>query len=469
MEYRGILKHSSRSIGIVQKLLDVAIIVLLLLLFTGLYGQSWTEPRILIAAFAAVALYLFLADLCGLYRSWRRYSLWEEFQALAYTLIGTILGLLLLAYATKTTSTFSRLAIGSWWLSLPAGLLLLRYAVRATLKTMRGKGLNIRTVAILGSGESARQLAKEIQDNEWMGLVVAGYFDDRREIRDTADGESELPIIGMFDDLLTAAKQNQYDEIYVALPMKAEQLINRLVNELRDSSVPVHIVPDVFTFKLLNSRTSTIGSIPIVSIYESPMDEIEVILKRVLDVSLGSLILLLIALPMVLIAIIIKLSSKGPVLFKQRRYGLKGEQIWVWKFRSMTVTEDGENVQQVTRVDSRVTPFGAFLRRSSLDELPQFINVLQGRMSIVGPRPHAIAHNELYRKSIDGYMLRHLVKPGITGWAQINGWRGETDTDEKMEKRIEYDMEYLKNWSILLDLKIIFMTIYKGFFNKNAY
>jgi len=172
---------------------------------------------------------------------------------------------------------------------------------------------------------------------------------------------------------------------------------------------------------------------------------------------------------MVIIAIAIKLTSPGPVIFRQRRYGMRGDEIEVWKFRSMTVTEDGHNVPQAKKGDARITPLGAFLRRTSLDELPQFFNVLQGTMSIVGPRPHAVAHNELYRKSIDGYMLRHLVKPGITGWAQVNGWRGETDTDEKMQKRIEYDLEYLQNWSIFLDLKIIVMTIWKGFVNKNAY
>jgi putative colanic acid biosynthesis UDP-glucose lipid carrier transferase len=192
-------------------------------------------------------------------------------------------------------------------------------------------------------------------------------------------------------------------------------------------------------------------------------------IKRTQDLILGSMILVVASIPMLAIALLIKLSSKGPVLFKQRRYGLGGEEIQVWKFRTMYVCEDGDDIKQAKRDDGRVTNIGRFLRRASLDELPQFFNVLGGSMSIVGPRPHAIAHNELYRSKIEGYMLRHLVKPGITGWAQVNGWRGETDTDEKMEKRVEADLEYVRNWSPWLDFKIILKTIFGVLFNKNAY
>lgn len=199
------------------------------------------------------------------------------------------------------------------------------------------------------------------------------------------------------------------------------------------------------------------------------MDGAWSLVKRAEDIVLSSLILLLIALPLLAIAAAIKLTSAGPVLFRQRRYGLDGRSIMVWKFRSMSVQENADVVLQATRNDARVTPLGAFLRRTSLDELPQFFNVLHGDMSIVGPRPHAIAHNEQYRKQVSGYMLRHKVKPGITGWAQINGWRGETDTLDKMRMRVEFDLEYIEHWSIWLDLKIILLTLFKGFVNKNAF
>jgi putative colanic acid biosynthesis UDP-glucose lipid carrier transferase len=219
----------------------------------------------------------------------------------------------------------------------------------------------------------------------------------------------------------------------------------------------------------MQSRWIALDGIPTVSVYETPFYGVDGSLKRIEDVVLSSLILLLIAIPMVLIAIGVKLSSPGPVLFKQTRYGLDGRRIAVWKFRSMSVTEDGAHVPQAQKNDPRVTKFGAFLRATSLDELPQFINVLRGEMSIVGPRPHAVAHNEAYRKQINGYMLRHKVKPGITGWAQINGWRGETDTLEKMEGRIEHDLWYIRSWSVLLDLKIILQTVFRGFAGRNVY
>ena len=205
------------------------------------------------------------------------------------------------------------------------------------------------------------------------------------------------------------------------------------------------------------------------SVYDTPFQGASDLLKRAEDIVLSSIILLMLTLPMLCIAAAVKLTSPGPVIFKQKRYGLDGKQILVYKFRSMKVQDNGPTVKQATKNDPRITKLGAFLRRTSLDELPQFINVLQGRMSIVGPRPHAVAHNEEYRKLIKGYMLRHKVRPGITGWAQVNGLRGETETINKMVKRVEYDLDYIHRWSVWLDLKIIFMTVFNGFINKNAY
>jgi len=228
-------------------------------------------------------------------------------------------------------------------------------------------------------------------------------------------------------------------------------------------------VPDVFAFDLLNARMTDLKGLPTISIYDTPMVGGHKLVKRLQDIILGSAILLLISPVLLVIACAIKFTSKGDVLFKQDRYGIDGKKIKVWKFRSMTVADNANVVVQAKKNDSRITPLGAFLRRTSLDELPQFFNVLQGSMSIVGPRPHAVAHNEEYRKLIQGYMLRHKMKPGITGWAQVNGWRGETDTLEKMQKRIEYDLDYIHSWSLYWDLKIVFLTIFKGFINKNAY
>jgi putative colanic acid biosynthesis UDP-glucose lipid carrier transferase len=275
--------------------------------------------------------------------------------------------------------------------------------------------------------------------------------------------------IGGMEDVAHYVREHNIDLVYISLPMSRQQRILKLLDDLRDSTASVYFVPDIFLFDLVQSRFDRINGVPVISVCDTPFFGLRSLLKRGSDILIATLILILISPLMALIAMGIKLSSPGPVLFSQRRYGLDGEPIKVYKFRTMTVSEDGDRVVQAKKNDQRVTPFGKFLRKTSLDELPQFINVLQGRMSVVGPRPHAVAHNEMYRKVIKNYMIRHKVKPGITGWAQVNGLRGETDTIDKMEARIEYDLDYLRNWSILLDLWIIVKTIKVVAGDKNAF
>ncbi len=246
--------------------------------------------------------------------------------------------------------------------------------------------------------------------------------------------------------------------------------MKKVWGDLSTSTADIRFVPDIFGFSLMNHSMTEVAGIPVINLSASPMEGWNRVIKEIEDRLLALLILIAISPIMLAIAIGVKLSSPGPCLFRQLRHGWDGRSIEVWKFRTMTLhSEERGSVTQATRIDNRVTKFGAFLRRTSLDELPQFMNVLQGRMSIVGPRPHAIEHNEQYKEVIDKYMLRHKVKPGITGWAQINGHRGETDTVEKMEKRVEYDLYYIENWSLWFDLKIIFLTFFKGFVHKNAY
>jgi len=250
-----------------------------------------------------------------------------------------------------------------------------------------------------------------------MGIHVSGFYDDkiaRGPIYKSATG-LDVPVIGGLEQLARDAKSGHFDNIYIALPMRAEKKMKTLIHDLGNSSASVHYVPDIFTFNLMNSRMRQIGGIPTISVYDTPFDSVGRFIKRVLDLFLSSIILAIIALPMLIIYCAIKLDSPGPVIFKQRRYGLSGDTFWVWKFRSMSSQDNGDHIQQTSKNDIRITRLGSFLRKSSLDELPQFINVLQGTMSIVGPRPHAVAHNELYRHEIDQYMLRHIVKPGITG------------------------------------------------------
>lgn len=243
----------------------------------------------------------------------------------------------------------------------------------------------------------------------------------------------------------------------------------RLMREMRDTTASVYFVPDVFVFDLMRAQLADVDGVPVLAVCETPFSGMNGVAKRFSDIVFASILILLLWPVMLGIAIGIKMTSPGPILFKQRRYGLYGERIRVFKFRSMTVCEDREQVLQARRNDPRVTKFGAFLRRTSLDELPQLFNVLFGSMSLVGPRPHAVAHNEEYRKLIDGYMLRHKVRPGITGWAQVNGFRGETETLDKMKRRVEYDLHYLRNWSLALDITILLRTARLVVRDGNAY
>ena len=376
-----------------------------------------------------------------------------------------VVGLLLtLGWATRTLGSFDERVIVTWVAVTPVALFAAHMLTPVLLpRLLAAEGLE-RVAVIAGGGGLGRTLAQRIEATPFLGVKVAGFFDDS-----PAPGTAGHPTLGSLDELAEYAKKNRVDLIYLTLPMAAQPRILRLLDELRDTTASVYFTPDIFLFDLIQARADTIGGIPVLALCETPFHGLNAFTKRVSDIVLGTLILVLIAPLLLAIAIGVKLSSPGPVLFRQRRYGLDGREIVVYKFRSMTVAEDGAVVTQATRNDTRVTPFGAFMRRTSLDELPQFINVIQGRMSIVGPRPHAVAHNEQYRRLIKSYMIRHKVRPGITGWAQVNGLRGETDTVEKMKARIEYDLDYLRHWSLKLDLQIIWKTLFVVLKKQNAY
>lgn len=466
--YRTLLRTHASRISFLQRLLDAFLI-------SSVYGVSllwfevaWDAKSILVAAFA-VALFALFAEFRGLYQSWRTSPFVEEIRALLTTWLMVVFLLLLLYFITKKSEIFSRAVAMTWWVAVPATLIAVRLMVRWSLRFVRRHGANVRTVAVVGNNPVGHRLVKHLDAMPWTGLVVKGVFDYRHDEALSVEVGQSSYSLGSIDDLMQKAHAGKIDSVYVALPLRSERRIEELVNQLADTTASAYVVPDLFISELVHARWIDFGGMPLVSVYETPFYGLYGWVKRVEDLILGGLILLLISPLMVIIAIAVKATSPGPVFFKQRRYGLNGEVVEVWKFRSMTVREDGDNVPQAKKGDARITPFGAFLRRTSLDELPQFINVLQGSMSVVGPRPHAVAHNEQYRKLIRGYMLRHKVKPGITGWAQINGWRGETDTLDKMQKRVEYDLEYIQNWSLWLDLRIVFLTVFKGFGGKNAY
>jgi len=379
-----------------------------------------------------------------------------------------VIGLLLLVgWVTRTLGHFDPRVIVFWSIATPLALFGAHLLVPVALPRLMAAPQMQRVAVIVGNGELGRRLAARIKGSPSLGIRVAGYFDDRSTER---LGESDrVGHLGSLAQLSDFAKSHRVDLVYITLPMASQPRIRKLIEDLHDTTASIYFTPDVFLFDMIQASIDSIGDIPLVAICETPFRGINGVVKRASDLVLASAILLLIAPVMLAIAAGVKLSSAGPVLFKQRRYGLDGHEIVVYKFRSMTVSEDGGVVRQATRIDQRVTRFGAFLRRSSLDELPQFINVVQGRMSVVGPRPHAVAHNEMYRKLIRGYMIRHKVKPGITGWAQVSGLRGETDTLDKMQARIAYDLDYLRNWSLLFDLRIVAKTVRVVLKDQNAY
>jgi len=389
-----------------------------------------------------------------------------ELKCVIWTWFWVVQAFLLIAFVTKLSTDYSRQAMLTWFVLAPVTIGLWRWSILILLRNLRYFGFNIRRVAIFGAGDLGRRLMQTIHSNSGMGLEVVGFYDDKLKPDTQLDS---VPVLGDLESLVEDGKNGRLDRIYIALPLCAEKRIKDILSALADTAVTVYMVPDMFVFELLHSRWQNIGGLPVISIYGTPLHGLGGLLKRVEDVILGLVILVAIAVPMLIIGLGVKLSSPGPILFKQRRYGLGGENIWVWKFRTLKVCEDDKSFTPVSGDDHRITKLGNFLRRTSLDEFPQFINVLQGQMSVVGPRPHPIKLNEDFRRRVPKYMLRHVVKPGITGWAQINGFRGETDTLEKMEKRIDYDLYYIENWSLWFDIKIIILTIFKGFVNKNAY
>jgi putative colanic acid biosynthesis UDP-glucose lipid carrier transferase len=375
--------------------------------------------------------------------------------------------LLLLGWATRFLQHFDAMVIMVWLFSAPAASIATHFLLRRLAPLVLDIQHEPRRTVIVGMNEQGLELGRRISTDRFSHMRLLGYFDDRDA--DRLAGFGEYPLLGKLDDLSAYLKETRAHLVFLSLPMSKQERILRLLATLRDTTASVHFVPDIHVTDLIQARMDQVCGIPVIAVVDDPFSGLNGFIKRTSDIVLSLLILLLIAPLLLVLAVAVKLSSPGPVIFRQRRYGLDGEEIVVYKFRSMTVCEDGDSIRQAQKNDQRITRLGAFMRKTSLDELPQFINVLQGRMSIVGPRPHAIAHNELYRKVIDGYMIRHKVKPGITGWAQVCGYRGETETLDKMKARIDHDLEYLRNWSLRLDLFIIFRTVWVILKGQNAY
>jgi len=375
--------------------------------------------------------------------------------------------LALLGYATNSLQSFDPDMLTAWAIATPLvqwTLVAIGTAIQRHLSSLPDAR---RPAVIIGAGRMGLRVAQMLRLRQSFGHDLLGFFDDRSA--DRVNLPEDVVLLGALKLLPEFIEKHGVKDVFITLPLTSQPRIQSLLESLQNTTASIHFVPDIFGVSVIQGRLEDMGGVPVVGLLVTPFTGINGFIKRGADIVLSTLILLLISPVLVVLAIGVKASSPGPVIFRQRRTGLDGEIIEVYKFRSMRTVDDGAVVVQATRGDARITPFGAIIRKTSLDELPQFVNVLQGRMSIVGPRPHAVAHNEQYRKLVKAYMARHKVKPGITGWAQVNGLRGETDTLDKMASRIEFDLEYLRNWSLGLDLLIIARTVKLVFFDRGAY
>ncbi len=481
---------SQQPLALIARIADslgIGLALYVATLTSGTVDGGWSRVHAFYALLA-ILLMQFYSEFVYVYQNWRiRNTFWTRIwmlgnAALAWTF--TALTLLVIALLFDQPADRLDWILAAWWFGLTiVALAIVRLAINIVIRFLRRRGVNVRRIAIAGAGPIAHYVHEQVQENPWVGYEIVGVYDDRsqknfevgrvinkRRRERVGDIHEGLPVDGRFADLIEDAAAGKFDTVFIALPMRAEHKIQEIIRQLSTTTVAVYVIPDFYSIETHFTHMVDINGMPAVSVYENPVSGLRGVVKRAEDIVFSLIILSIILLPMLFIAIGVKLTSRGPVLFKQIRYGLDGKPIRVWKFRTMHVLEDGANqFRQATRNDKRITPFGAFLRKYSLDELPQFFNVLMGDMSIVGPRPHAVAHNEAYRKIIRGYMLRHKTKPGITGWAQIHGYRGETDTLEKMQKRVLYDIDYIRRWSVFLDIKIILLTVVKGFTGENAY
>ena len=432
------------------KQLDPLVAVLSLFACTLAYGQPLNDATLgvgLLTFLIASPIFTRSPRYSGIPGS-RLYTTYSRI-LVEWAMVAAIL--LFLGFAFKVSATFSRLVTVTWFIATPLALLA-THGIRLRAHSMLAAHSGPRYI-IVGANNVGFELLRRLPQKGFLG-----FFDFR-----SADRVSQVidpeQLAGHCKDIASYARTHGVAAIYIALPLSNVPRIGEMIRELRDTTASIYFLPDVFAFDLIQGRLVDLNGMPAISVCDTPFHGMDAVLKRTMDLVLTGAALLVAAPLMAVIALAVKITSRGPVLFRQRRYGLHGELINVFKFRSMTVCEDGAVVTQATRDDTRITWLGKFLRRTSLDELPQLLNVLQGKMSLVGPRPHAIAHNEMYRKLISGYMIRHKVRPGITGWAQVNGLRGETDTVEKMSARVKFDIDYLNSWSPWLDLKILLRTV----------
>lgn len=460
---RGYLREHSSLLLWLMRLLDL--LVSLTFCFIAYYLVFRFKPLLphyQVAVLFSVLVVVLIFHLFDLYRTWRGVDYIQEVGAviMAWTTVFAILAFL--SVITKTSADFSRAWLVMWYTFGGLALLLIRFLLRYILRRMRAQGFNLRHIVIIGSGDIGTHVLETITQAPESGFHINSYFSDQP----SASAPENAKVGQINDGLAYLQQQPDIDQIWLAMPLSDSDRIQQVLDTLKNTTVDIRLIPDLFGFRLINHSISTIAGMSVINLSVTPMDGINKWMKAVEDKMLSFLILLLISPLLLVIAVLIKLSSPGPILFRQNRLSWNGREFAMLKFRTMPVdTEADSGPVWATSGENRATPLGAFLRRTSLDELPQFWNVLKGDMSIVGPRPERKVFVEQFADDIPSYMQKHMVKAGITGWAQVNGWRGDTD----LKKRIEHDLYYIDNWSLWLDLKIILMTVFKGFVHKNAY
>lgn len=465
-------RHYNRSEGLKADFLRQHSVLLVrlcslfdvLAIFAALFGTLWfydkelDAPHLSVSLLAAL-LFGIMATFFDLYRSWRvirfRYEIIKIFICWA---ISTIL-LIFVLFFLENRHFIDNIEALTWLLSSFLLICIAHYSVRMVTRYARAFGYDVRRVAFVGANDIAVRMIRIYADHPWMGMVSTGIYDDRQINEDNRISVEVSELAGSTDDLIELAKDGAVDIVYVCLPLAAEKRIKTYIDLLSDTTVSIYYCPNFFNFDLMQSRWDVVFDQPVISIVETPFVGHQQFLKRLEDIIIVLALLPFLIPLMAIISLLIKATSKGPVFFKQNRYGINGESFKMWKFRTMYTENCNEIFSQVTKNDPRITSFGAFLRKTSLDEIPQFINVLIGNMSVVGPRPHPDILNEDLRKRIHRYMLRHKIKPGITGLAQVNGLRGETESLDKMTQRIEQDLQYIRQWTLMLDLRILLKTI----------
>jgi len=413
---------------------------------------------LIVACLSIVAIF----PMFRLYEAQRGASVVEEIRRLlfAWMVTGALAGIAI--FATKSGNAFSRVWLASWLVGSFFGCALLRVFARIVLRALRRSGRNLRHVAVVGAGSLGRQISERLRNAPWAGLNVLGFYDDDRgKIGTTVD---ERPVLGSIDALVEDVARRGVDQVWIALPLRSEQRIREVLRTLRDSPAEVRFVPDIYSFHLLNHSFTEVAGLPVISVTETPMVGVNRLLKAFEDFMLSLALLVLTAPLLAVVAIAVKLSSPGPVLYRQERMTWNGERFDILKFRTMPVDAEARGAMWSEQASARATPFGAFLRRFSLDELPQLFNVLRGEMSLVGPRPERPEFVAKFRQEIEGYMQKHLVKAGITGWAQVNDLRGDSD----LARRIQYDLYYIDHWSIWFDLRILALTLWHILTSRHA-